>query len=425
MNIKSTLKLAIHSMKNNRSRTLLTILGMVIGVTSIVVVFSAGEGIRHIIVAQVESFGTDIIQTEIRIPSDKNKSATAQNADASTGLAQGIQITTMTLKDLDDIKKLPNIIDGYGIITGQELAVYGNKRKKVNLLGVNASFIKIDKTKINNGRFFSDSEDKSLSKVIVLGSKVKTDLFGESDALDKYITLGKSKYRVIGVLKERGNMMGMDFDSFSYVPIRTLQKRVLGIDYILQMVHQLKNTNIADQTAQDMKYILRKNHNINNPEDIPAYDDFAVVTMAEMMKTLNTITKYITILLLAIVTVSLIVGGVGIMNIMYVVVSERTFEIGLRKSVGAKYQDIMWLFLSEAVLISFIGAIIGIIVGILISGLIAIGAKSYGLDWKLIVPLKAYIVSFVFALACGLVFGVFPAKKAAELDPITALRNKS
>lgn len=425
MTIKNSIQLAINSMKHNKNRTILTVLGMVIGVSSIVMVFSAGEGIRGLITGQIESFGTNIIETEIRIPTDKNKSEVSQNTGSATGMAQGIQITTMTLKDVDDIKKLPNIKSGYGAIMGQELASYGNKRKKIFLMGVNSSFIDIDKSEIQNGRFFSDAEDKSLSKVIVLGSKIKTDLFGESEAIDNYITLGKSKYRVIGVLKERGTMMGMDFDSQAYTPIRTLQKKILGIDYLMYMVHELKNIRLANDTAQQIKLILRENHNIDNPEDIPALDDFAVVTMEEMMNTLNSITKYITILLLAIVAVSLVVAGVGIMNIMYVVVSERTFEIGLRKAVGAKYFDIMWQFLMEAVIISIFGAIIGIIFGIGLSSIVSIVANKFGIDWHLAIPIEAFLVSIGFALFCGLIFGVFPAKKAAEMDPIVALRNKN
>ncbi len=412
MTIKNSIQLAINSMIHNRTRTILTVLGMVIGVSSIVVVFSAGEGIRGLITGQIESFGTDIIETEIRIPTDKNKSDVSQNTGSATGMAQGIQITTLTLKDVEDIKELPNIKSGYGAIMGQELASYKNKRKKIFLMGVNSSFIDIDKSEIQDGRFFSDSEDKSLSKVIVLGSKIKTDLFDNSDAIDNYITLGKTKYRVIGTMKERGAMMGMDFDSQAYIPIRTLQKKVLGVDYLMYMIHSLKNINLASDTAEQIKLILRENHNIDNPEDIPALDDFAVVTMEEMMNTLNSITKYITILLLAIVAVSLIVAGVGIMNIMYVVVSERTFEIGLRKAIGAKYIDIMWQFLMEAVIISIFGAIIGIVFGIGISAMIYIIANKFGIDWRLAVPIEAFLTSIGFAMFCGLVFWSFPCKKS-------------
>ncbi|MDD3284696.1 MAG: ABC transporter permease [Patescibacteria group bacterium] len=422
MTIKNSIQLAINSMIHNKSRTILTVLGMVIGVSSIIVVFSAGEGIRGLITGQIESFGTNIIETEIRIPTDKNKSEVSQNTGSATGMAQGIQITTMTLKDVEDIEKLPNIKSGYGAIMGQELASYENKRKKIFLMGVNASFIDIDKSEIKEGRFFSDAEDKSLAKVIVLGSKIKQDLFNDSPAVENFITLGKTKYRVIGIMKERGAMMGMDFDNYAYIPIRTIQKKVLGIDYLMYMIHELNNVKLTDDTAQQIKLILRENHNIDNPEDIPALDDFAVVTMEEMMNTLNSITKYITILLLAIVAVSLIVAGVGIMNIMYVVVSERTFEIGLRKAVGAKYLDIMWQFLMEATIISIFGAIIGIIFGIGLSALIALIANKFGIDWRLAIPIEGFLTSIGFAVSCGLIFGVFPAKKAAGLDPITALQ---
>jgi putative ABC transport system permease protein len=219
--------------------------------------------------------------------------------------------------------------------------------------------------------------------------------------------------------------MGMDFDSYIYLPVQTLQKKVMGIDYLMYAIHKLKNPEIADTTAKEMKIILRENHDIDNPLDIAGVDDFAVVTMEEMMKTANDITKYITALLLAIVMVSLVVGGVGIMNIMYVVVSERTFEIGLRKAIGAKYKDIMWQFLMEAVIISILGAILGIILGILLSLLITWGANAYGLSWSFKMPIYALFVSLIFAVSSGLIFGVFPAKKAAELDPIVALRNKN
>ena len=408
-------------MKSNKTRTFLTILGMVIGVTSIIVIFSAGEGFKNLIIQQVESFGTDIIESEVRIP-DRGKKGQTSDMETASAMTQGVQITTMTLDDVEDIKKVPNVIDGYGGLMGQELATYQNKRKKVFLLGVSASYINIDKSEVAEGRFFTEAEDRSLARVIILGSKVKETLFEESDALEKYIKLGKSKYRVIGVMEERGAMMTMDFDDYVYLPVQTLQKRIMGIDYLMYIVHQIEDLSLADQTAEDIRIVLRENHDINNPENDVSKDDFAVYTMEEMMSMLDQITDYITLLLFAIVAISLIVGGVGIMNIMYVIVSERTFEIGLRKAVGAKQDDILWQFLIEAIFIAIIGAIVGIILGSFVSLMISIGANYYGMDWKFIMPVQGLIVALSFSIICGLAFGVFPAKKAAKMDPIIALR---
>jgi putative ABC transport system permease protein len=399
MEISSSIKIVIQSIKNNKMRTFLTVLGIVIGVSSIIIVFSAGGGIKELIIGQVESFGTNIIQTEI------------------TPLRN-----SLTLEDMEDVNKLPNITNGYGAIMNQKLATYGNKRKKAFLLGASASYIDIDDSEIAEGRFFTESEDKSLAKVVILGKEIKEKLFESSDALGKYIKLGRSKYRVIGIMEEKGAVMTLNFDDYIYIPIKTLQKRITGDDYISYMIHEIENLELANQTAKEIRILLRDNHDINNPEGDPYKDDFTTSTMEEMMEMIGKITNYITILLLAIVAVSLVVGGVGIMNIMYVIVSERTFEIGLRKAVGANSRNILWQFLTESVIISILGAILGIILGILISFLISLIAQQFGLDWSFVVPLESLIVAFSFAIICGISFGVLPARKAANMDPILALR---
>lgn len=418
MSIISIIKTALAAMRANKVRTLLTVLGIVIGIGSVIIVYSAGAGISSLILNQVESFGTDIIETETKVPSAKK--GMAADTQTSTAMAMGAQITTLNLEDLEDIKKLPNVKDGYAGIMSQEQVSYGNELRKALIFGTNASYIDIDKSEIGYGNFFTDEEDKSLAQVVVLGSKMKEKLFGSSDPIGKSIKLRKTKFRVIGVMKSRGFMMGMDFDDYIYVPIRTLQKKVMGMDYVLYIIHQLKDVSLADDTAEQARRIIRENHNITDP----AKDDFRIMTMAEMMDTLNTITGAITLLLLAIVAISLVVGGVGIMNIMYVVVTERTAEIGLRKAVGATYRDIMLQFLTESVLITIIGGIAGIIFGIAVSFLIYWGARSYGLDWTFNVPAKAFAVSLGFSTFFGIVFGVYPARKAARLDPIAALRNE-
>lgn len=417
-NIFSALKMALKSMAANKGRTALTILGIVIGIASIIVVYSAGEGIKGLLVGQVEAFGTNIIQSEIKVPTSKKGSS--GDTQSATALASGVQVTSMTLEDLEDIKKLENVTSGYGAILSQEKVSYGNESRKAFLFGVSSSYIDIDSSEVERGRFFSDEEDKSLAPVVVLGSKMKDKLFGDSDALGQYVSLHKTKFLVIGVMKSRGGGFGMDFDDYVYVPLRTLQKKIMGIDHVMYMIHEVNDMSLAADTAEEIRSILRENHRISDP----LKDDFRVSTMDDMMAILDTVTNAITILLLAIVIISLIVGGVGILNIMYVVVSERTMEIGLRKAVGANYQNIMTQFLAESVLITLSGGLVGVAIGVIFSFLISVGAHYANFDWTFVIPLKSLLVAFFFSLIFGIFFGVYPARKAARLDPIEALRKE-
>lgn len=428
MNLNSLTKTALRSMSSNKIRTFLTALGMIIGVTAVMIVFSAGEGVKILLNSQVESFGTNIIHTEIKAPTNKNKGS--MDVEGSMSIAMGTQITSLTTDDLEDIKKLSNVSDGYGVVMGQDLATYKSYRKKVTLMGVSPSYINIDKGELEEGHYFSESENRSLAKVAVIGSKIGEDFFPGQNPLGKELKIGKNKFTIIGVLKKRGGGMGMDFDTYVYIPIRTAQKKVLGIDYILYMEATLKDMSRQEQTAADMREILRRNHNIDPDIDqktgevFTNKDDFRVVTMDEMLSILGTVSSAITFLLLGIVAISLVVGGVGIMNIMYVIVSERTAEIGLRKAVGAKFHDIIGQFLIESVLVASLGALIGILLGAGISFLIAEIAKSQNLAWEFIIPWQAYATSIAFSIVFGVVFGLMPARKAANLDPISALRNE-
>ncbi|MDD3711208.1 MAG: ABC transporter permease [Patescibacteria group bacterium] len=416
MRIKEVVRLSLIAMIKNKMRTTLTVLGMVIGIASIIIVFSAGEGIRSLIIGQIEAFGTNIIQTEVRVPSSK-KGMEAET-DSAGAIASGVQVTTMKEKDLEDIKKIDNVSSGYGAILSQETLTYLSETKKVFLFGVGPDYINIDKSEVSSGYFFTDSDNNSLSQVIVLGSKIAQDIFQEDDPVGKTVTIKRGRYQVIGVLEERGATVGLDFDSMVFLPVKTLQKKIMGIDYFMYMVHKIIDPNQSEETAEIMREILRENHDIPNPDR----DDFRVTTMGEMLKTSKNITNSITILLLLIVTISLIVGGVGILNVMYVIVSERTPEIGLRKAVGAKFSDIMRQFLIESILITLIGAFFGIILGILFSFLICLGANYFGLEWKFVLPFKAFVVSILFALFFGVLFGLLPARKAGRLDPVEALR---
>ena len=427
MHILDTIKSATIALKTNKTRTALTILGMVIGIASVIIVFSAGEGINSLITGEIESFGgSDMFEVEIKVPSTKSGAAGEQQS--ATAIMQGVQPTTLNLEDYEDILELPNVINGYAGIIGQEQVSYGNEMKLAMVLGQTSSYIELDESEIEYGRWFTNAEDRSLAQVVVLGQKIKEDLFGDSEAIGKSIKVRKSKFRVIGVLKERGAVMTFDFDKIAYIPIRTLQKRVMGIKHVQYQMFKVADVDQINDTTEEARFILRENHDLPHPKGPPedwtdtGKDDFRVVTMIESMEIMDTVTGAITLLLLAIVAISLVVGGVGIMNIMYVVVSERTAEIGLRKAVGAKYRDIMWQFLIESILITMFGGIIGTSIGIAISWLVSLGAGAYGLNWEFVVPIKAYIVALGFSTFFGLVFGVYPARKAARLEPVEALR---
>lgn len=418
MKIREVVKLSLLSMLRNKTRTALTVLGMVIGIASIVIVFSTGEGIRSLIVGQIEAFGTNTIQTEVRVPSSKK--GNEGDMESAGAIASGIQVTSLNEKDLEDIKRIPNINDGYGAILSQETISYLNETKKAFLFGVSASYIDIDNSELASGYFFSESDNSSLSQVVVLGSKVAEDIFKGDDPVGKTVTIKRGRYQVIGVLKERGATVGFDFDSMTILPVKTLQKKIMGIDYFMYTIHRIVNPELAEETAETMRDILRENHGISNPDR----DDFRVTTMKEMLETSKDVTNSITILLLLIVIVSLVVGGVGILNVMYVIVSERTPEIGLRKALGAKFSDIMKQFLIESILITLIGAILGILLGMIFSFIVFLLANYFGLDWKFSVPLKSFGVALLFAIFFGVIFGLFPARKAGKLDPVEALRKE-
>ncbi len=414
--ISTAFSFAVKTIRTHKARTFLALLGVVIGVFAVVTVMTLGNGVKGFILGQVESFGSDLIQVEVKIPGTGT-----QSSGNATGRAEGTQITTLTVKDSEAIHKLSNVAAAYAGTIGQERATYGSVEKRIFLFGTGADVVQVDRNaKLASGRFFTDGEDTSLARVVVLGSETKNTFFGDSEAVGESVTIKGEKYRVIGVLAPRGAVAFLNFDTFTYVPIQTLQKKILGVDYVQMISVQMKDASHEEETVADIVALLRKRHDIDNPNK----DDFAVSSTKEAQKTLGDVLGSITILLLALTSISLVVGGVGIMNVMYVSVSERTSEIGLRKALGATSGGILRQFLFEALIITFMGGLIGIILGMLLSFGLSIIFQHFGFDVVLQFSFVSFLLGAGFSMAVGLIFGIAPAYRASQLSPMEALRKE-
>ena len=415
-------RLAIKNLFSNPARTGLTTLGVIIGIGTVILVLSAGEGFRGFIDDQVQSFGTNTLFIETRVPpTTRNRNATGAGAAAASDQSRAnsaVAITSFKNRDLDSIKRLGNVKNAYGMVVGQKVVSRGDVAKNTLIYGASAERFEIDKGELEAGRFYTSLEDSSGMPVIIIGHTLAEDLFGQTEPVGKLLRVGDQNFEVIGVYEPRGAMGGMDIDQSVFMPQITAQKKLLGIDYLLMAIVQLQDVNLGEASAEDIKLTLRDNHNITDQEK----DDFFVQTQAQAMESFNTIFNGLTALLIAIAAISLIVGGVGIMNIMYVVVTERTSEIGLKKALGARQSDILNEFLIEAILITILGGAAGIAFGAFLAWVVSLIAQAGGLEWNFALPLYAIALGVGVSAVIGLVFGVLPARAAAKLDPVEAMR---
>lgn len=346
--------------------------------------------------------------------------ATKGSRFSSPPSVQGVIIKTLVARDVEALRREPSIVAVAPEARGQAKIVYGNNDATVTYEGTSADFFAIRNFGVTNGMAFTSTDVASLNRVVVLGSEIATTLFGERDPVNKIVRLKDISFRVIGVLESKGlGPFGIDQDNLVLIPISIAQKQLLGIDYYNAITVQASDSYNVEFTQARVTSVLRQNHRITDPDK----DDFTVRTQEDALALLGDITSILKVFLTSIAFISLLVGGIGIMNIMLVSVIERTKEIGLRKAVGATNRDILSQFLLEAIVLSLIGGIVGIAIGSLVTvAVYFILSSTLATGWTFALQLSAIVLAFSVATVTGLVFGIYPARQAAGRDPIEALR---
>jgi putative ABC transport system permease protein len=404
MNFSNLFKIAYKALLRNKTRAFLTMLGIIIGISSVIAMVSLGQSSSQSINNQISSMGTNLIMV---------MRASQRQGGVNLGSSN---VQTLTAKDVDAIRSQAKHVSAVSpLVNASGQLVNGANNWLGSVQGGNSQLVSIRKYKIASGVNFTEADVRNSAKVCIIGKTVVKNLFpGGENPLGKTIRFNKTPFKIIGVLESKGqNQMGQDMDDVLIAPYTTVQKRILAITHIHMIMASAQSEETAGQATQEIETILHAVHKIKPGQA----NDFDVRTQQEMLEMMSSVTGFLTVLLAAIASISLIVGGIGIMNIMYVTVTERIKEIGLRMAIGAKNRDILMQFLCESIILSLIGGVIGILLGLLLS----YGAAQ-GLKWPFIVSVPAVGISFLVCAATGIFFGWYPAKKAASLDPINALR---
>ncbi len=410
MTLKNSLKTAVSGLKTRKSRSALTILGIVIGITAIILIMSLGKGAQDLILSQIQGLGS---KTIVVVPGRQPKGP----SDFAQVLSDSLKESDFeALKNRTNVPTLKSIMP---IVFGADSAAYQAETYRLTIFGASQLATEIFDIYPEEGEFISEEDAKSQTNVVVIGSKVKEELFGSSSALGEKIKIKDRNFRIIGILPKKGQISFFNFDEMALVPYTTAQKYIFGIKYFHRFVIEASSEREIDRTVRDVQATLRDSHGIADPSK----DDFFIETQVDLAARLGTVTNVLTLFLSAVAAISLLVGGIGIMNIMLVSVTERTREIGLRKAVGATDKDILVQFLLEAVILTVTGGIIGIALGVLMSFASSLVlSRVVGLSWQFSFPVTAAILGVGVAAFVGLVFGLYPAGRAAKLDPIEALR---
>ncbi len=406
IDFESTFKISLRSLRVNKMRSILTSLGIIIGVSAVIIMLSIGEGAKERINKDIASMGSNLLMV-----------MSGSTTSSGVRMGSGTQ-PTLTIKDAEAmLKHCPSVLEVAPTVSQVQQLVYSNQNWSTTVNGITPGYMPIRMWEIESGRGISEDDLKNTTKVAVLGTTVTTNLFGDMDPVNRTIRIGGMPFKVIGILKAKGqNGMGQDQDDTVLIPITTAQKKLFGTDFPGMVKHisvQAKDENSLESAQEEITILLRERHNLGKTKD----DDFTIRNFTQMLETAKQASNTMALLLGSIASVSLLVGGIGIMNIMLVSVTERTKEIGIRMAIGATAMDIRIQFLVEALLLSLAGGVIGVVIGIL-------GSKIVGLfsDMTVIISATPVLISFGFSGLVGILFGYYPAYKASLLNPIDALR---
>lgn len=404
MNFANLFRIALKALGNNKFRGFLTMLGIIIGVGSVITMLAIGQGSKKSIQAEISEMGSNMIMIH---PGEDMRGGVRLSAD---------DMQTLKVKDFEDIRKEcghVSLVSPSVNSSGQ--AVYGANNTPTSVYGVNEEFLDIRGYKVQDGDIFSEQDIKTAAKVCLVGKTVIDQLFTNGEnPVGKVIRFGSIPFRIVGVLESKGyNSMGMDQDNLIITPYTTVMKRILAVTYLQEIVCSALSEEYTDEAISEITDVLRRNHKLKEADD----DDFNIRSQQELSSMMTSTSDMMSTLLAAVAGISLLVGGIGIMNIMYVSVTERTKEIGLRMSIGAKGRDILAQFLIEATLISITGGLLGVILGVAASYIV----KAV-LSYPILIQPWSIVVSFLVCTIIGIFFGWYPARKASSLDPIEAIR---
>ena len=406
--LKLTIRLALAGLNHNKTRAFLTMLGIIIGVSSVIAIISLGKGAQSLITNSLESVGTNLVAV---LPG-------ASNDSGPPAAAFGIVTKTLTIDDALAIEKLPLVKEISPAVSGADDLTYRGKITDGNFVGVYPAYLTVENQQVERGRFINEADLRGKKKVIVLGNTVKNELFGDASPIGKTVRIGDASFQVIGYLESKGSSFFQNPDTQVYVPLTTAQSQLLDIQHLNVIRATVISEVLVNQAKDQIRDLLMVRHDIRDPDAA----DFSVRSISQALDVFGGITSGLTFFLASIAAVSLLVGGIGITNVMMMTVTERTKEIGLRKALGARPKQIRNQFVVETLVLTLIGGFIGMILGIGFSYFVAVLLHIFGYTWDFVISVQSIILSIGISVFIGLVFGLYPARKASNLNPIEALR---